>query len=149
MADILLEEERMAVKEELNDTIHPLMKSSRKKDFMEDSFKKSKMEKSEPHFSTARPLIRPKLVTSGFEEFGDYKVDWAGKSKSPEIQKLPRAGLNPLDLSTRLFTTTPSPNHLKGEIKFYNDTLLVISILMEMYQALIEELKLPSSKIYS
>ena len=113
------------------------MKSSRKKDFMEDSFRKPKPEPFEQ--APPRPLIRPKLITSGFEDIGDY---CAKNPTISELQKLPRSVSNPLDLSNR----TPSPNHLRVEIRFYNDTLLVISILMEMYQALIEEMKLPSSK---
>ena len=81
MADLLLEEEHTATnedKEELNDAIHPLMKSSHKKDFMEDSFRKPEPIEQAPIL----PLIRPKLITSGFEDIGDYCA------KNPTISEL-------------------------------------------------------------
>lgn len=37
---------------------------------------------------------------------------------------------------------------MKSEIRFYNDALLIISIILETFQVLIEEMKIPSSKFF-
>lgn len=89
------------------------------------------------------------VTIGGFEEVADYKLpsspDKAKTHLVSSLMGLTRAGSNPVDLSSKGTANTPGLAHLKAEIRFYNDTLLVISILTEMYQALIEELKLPSS----
>ena len=99
--------------------------------FMEDSLKKT------PPSESGQPLkkiIKPSpLVTRGLS---DFKSDM----QSPvDVKSLKMSPTNNRNLGT------PSPNNLKFENRFYNDALLIISILIEMFMALIEELKLPSS----
>lgn len=132
--------------------------STRKRNFFEDSIKADHKNKEEgENFSlSSKKVIKPLIVQNGFEEISDYKFDkldmlsassFGNKSFTPEKRSPLEPVLMKLTHSNTVGTGTPSPNHLRSEIRFYNDALLIISILLEAFQALIEEMKLPSSKI--
>lgn len=128
--------------------------------FIEDSIKTDHKAPNEgENFSlSSKKVIKPMIVQNGFEEISDYKLDkfdmysassLGNKSFTPEKRSPLEPVLMKLAHSNTVGTGTPSPNHLRSEIRFYNDALLIISILLEAFQALIEEMKLPSSKIVS
>lgn len=112
--------------------LHPISLPKKSKEELSDISISQKM----ASHSQKRLIKNIEVITKGFIEAKDYKFESFSESKHL-IKSSPTNSNKNLG--------SPSPNHLKVEIRFYNDTLLIISILIEMFIALIEELKLPSS----
>jgi len=128
-------------KDEMNNSISTFTRSMNKKlNFFEDSFNKPNSEESEPpQFSLSRRINKPKLIVPGFEEIKDYKLEMS-------TPKLYSSHIYPKIIDSSMKHNSPRQNILKSEIKFYNDALLIISLMIGIFQCLIEELKLPASK---
>lgn len=119
--------------------------STHKRDFVEDVLE-SKNEENVHPLDSFKKLIKPVLISKAFEENSNYKLEPYSAPNKPDLsdKKSPNEPIR--NINSVGGTSTPSPSHLKSEIRFFNDSLLIMSVLLEAFQNLIEETKLPSSK---